>query len=124
MFFSLFKNKQADLAAPDEPPRGLEVSCAWLAANRGRVTVIDVRNPDEWAQSRMPGTELVPLPRLHELLDGRDDRANTFIVHCRSGKRSLTAVAAMRKLGFTESYSLAGGILRWAEEGLPVERGA
>jgi len=49
------------------------------------------------------------------------DKANTYYVYCRSGKRSLNTVEIMRKNGFTQSYNVEGGILKWVELNLPLK---
>jgi sulfur-carrier protein adenylyltransferase/sulfurtransferase len=82
--------------------------------------LVDVRRPDEWDLSHIPGA--LHLPQ-QELLDraaeiGPADRP--VVVYCRVGNRSLFAAAALRKAGY-DAVSLAGGIEAWAEAGLPVE---
>ena len=47
------------------------------------------------------------------------DKNKFYYVYCRSGARSAQAVQLMRDLGFSETYNLIGGILKW--EGLTVE---
>jgi rhodanese-related sulfurtransferase len=39
-----------------------------------------------------------------------------IVVHCRSGKRSMTVTTVLRSQGFTNVKSMAGGIQRWATE--------
>ena len=77
--------------------------------------IIDVREPHEWAICRIEGARLVPLgtlgSRLHEL-----DPARTYVLQCRSGVRSATALGILRKAGFPSLLNLRGGILAWARE--------
>ncbi len=49
------------------------------------------------------------------------DKSNTYYVYCRSGKRSLNTVEIMRENGFTQSYNVEGGILKWVELNLPLK---
>lgn len=76
--------------------------------------LIDCRRPDEWAQTRIDGAILVPLQdmpsRLNELSQYTD---RPVVVHCRSGKRSLQATDILRKAGFDNVRSMAGGIELW-----------
>ena len=51
------------------------------------------------------------------------DKERTYLVHCRSGARSQTALKALQKLGFLKLYHLDGGIMAWEKEGLQVEKG-
>jgi rhodanese-related sulfurtransferase len=43
---------------------------------------------------------------------------------CRSGARSAQALVLLQKAGFNELANLAGGMLRWHAEALPVEGAA
>ena len=47
-------------------------------------------------------------------------REATIILSCRSGARSALAADALRKLGFRDPVSLAGGFNGWAAAGRPV----
>lgn len=101
----------------------LEISLTvYLTTWRGTsVQVIDVREADEWETGHMAEATLVPLgeleQRCHEL-----DPAVSVVIVCRSGRRSLVAADYLQQMGFNDARSLAGGMLAWAEAGLPVER--
>jgi adenylyltransferase/sulfurtransferase len=77
--------------------------------------LIDVREPHEWEIVHIEGAELIPLgdlpARLHEL-----DSTQHYVMQCRSGKRSATAVQLLKTAGITRVKNLAGGVLAWAEE--------
>ncbi len=78
--------------------------------------VLDVREPAEYAEVNM-GAVLIPLGRvmnaqIDEIEDWKDKEV---IVHCRSGKRSLSACLVLEQLGFTNTKNLEGGILAWEE---------
>ncbi len=77
--------------------------------------LIDVREPEEYAIGRIPGSKLIPLrtvtERLHEL-----SSADEIIVHCRSGVRSGQAVEFMKQAGYRKVKNLVGGILRWSDD--------
>jgi rhodanese-related sulfurtransferase len=103
---------------PNETP---ELSIAQAAALLEQdAFLLDVREPDEHAGSRIPGATLIPLAevsgRTDELPAGRE-----IIVYCRSGGRSARATDFLREQGFSAS-NLAGGILAWEKEGRPLER--
>lgn len=81
----------------------------------GRVTVVDVREPREFAQGHIPGAILLPLGGLQGgLADLPHDRPVVAI--CLSGRRSATAVGVLVAAGFSEVYSLAGGMAAWPYE--------
>jgi rhodanese-related sulfurtransferase len=79
---------------------------------------IDVREPNEWALTRIEGASLVPMgtvpSTLHDLENKADEGA--LIVYCHHGVRSLQVVAWLRNQGIPCCYSMAGGIDRWSRE--------
>ncbi len=48
------------------------------------------------------------------------DKSKTYLIYCRSGRRSGIALDIMKELGFTEVYNILGGITQWEAEGLPT----
>ena len=105
------------------PPAALEER---LAADGGpRVQVVDVREPEEFndALGHLPGSMLVPLSTLAARLDELD-RSRPVVTVCRSGARSAQASVLLQKSGLSQVANLAGGMLRWRAEALPVEGGA
>ena len=76
--------------------------------------LVDVREPEEFADSRIPGSVLIPVAGFvdasaFKLLP----RDKEIILHCRSGIRSATCLALIQKAGFTNSRHLEGGIVAW-----------
>ncbi len=79
-----------------------------------QIDLIDVREPNEWDIGRIPTARLIPLGQLMERLNEiHGDRP--IIAYCRSGGRSATALAMLRKAGFSSARHLQGGILKWSE---------
>ena len=80
-----------------------------------KFTLIDVREPSEYAINQIPGARLIPLSvvveRAKEL-----DTADDIVVHCHFGGRSAKAVAQLQNLGFKKVKNLKGGIDAWAVE--------
>lgn len=95
-------------------------------ANQGNegFVVLDVRTSDENKEARIPnalnidwrGTDFAE--KANKL-----DKERTYLVHCRSGGRSQSALKALKKLGFLKLYHLDGGLQAWQKEGLKVEKG-
>lgn len=82
------------------------------------IRLIDVREPGEFALTRISGAELIPMgtvPSRIEHLDANADEA-TLIVFCHHGVRSLNVTCWLREQGVTACQSMAGGIDRWSEE--------
>ena len=49
------------------------------------------------------------------------DKSKTYYVYCRSGRRSLNTVEFMRENGFSKSYNVDGGIIKWTDLNLPLK---
>ncbi|HET8725386.1 MAG TPA: molybdopterin-synthase adenylyltransferase MoeB [Anaeromyxobacteraceae bacterium] len=107
------------LAVPEIEPLEL----ARLLASAGPPLLVDVREPHEWRESRIPGAVLAPLSRLDAEVPALD-RSRDVVLYCRSGVRSQDAGARLRAAGFDRVRSLAGGILRWADEVGPFRPGS
>jgi molybdopterin/thiamine biosynthesis adenylyltransferase/rhodanese-related sulfurtransferase len=78
-------------------------------------TLIDVREPEEFAGSRIPGSILIPLNELEFRLDELNPSA-TIVVHCHSGMRSARACQFLTLRGFKNVTNLKGGISEWAQQ--------
>lgn len=85
--------------------------------------VLDVRRPEEYEQTHIPGAVLIPLGKLRE--DAREELGNPatpILVYCAVGGRSLEAVKILGKMGFKNVVNLRGGIMAWKKEGYPVAK--
>ena len=98
--------------------------------------------PREARERQLRGALLVDIREAHERLSGQAEGAvaiargeleadpsrhlggadTAVLLICQLGKRSLAAAAALRAAGFAQASSIAGGTIRWAEEGLPLVR--
>ncbi len=87
----------------------------------GVVVLIDTREPHEFQEARLEGGKLVPPGLLgDEIAAAAPDKSARTILYCRSGNRSYKAAEQMQALGYENVASMAGGILAWQEQGLPV----
>jgi molybdopterin/thiamine biosynthesis adenylyltransferase/rhodanese-related sulfurtransferase len=87
----------------------------------GGVVLIDTREPHEFQEAHLDGGKLVPPGLLRdEIAAAAPDKSARTILYCRSGNRSYTAAEEMQALGYENVASMAGGILAWQEQGLPV----
>ena len=86
------------------------------------IQLIDVRESDEYtdALGHIRGARLLPLSTL-AARSGEIDRQRPVVTVCRSGARSAQAAVLLQKAGFNEVANLAGGMLRWWAQALPVE---
>jgi rhodanese-related sulfurtransferase len=104
-----------------QAPAGLAIDpvrlAAWLA-EKPALQVIDVREPYERDAGHIDGSRHVELNRLTGEA-ATIDREQPVVFYCRVGARSGMAAEAFRGSGY-EAYSLDGGLVRWAAEGLPL----
>lgn len=85
----------------------------------GEVVLVDVREPEEFAESSIQGCKLIPLGELHERADRELSKDADIVVYCAHGVRSLQAVLTLRGLGFQKLRSLEGGIAEWGNSQAP-----
>lgn len=74
--------------------------------------LLDVRQPMEHAQGRLPGSILIPLNELNYRVRELDPGKKT-IVYCRSGARSASATSFLLNNGFDEVLNMTGGIMQY-----------
>ena len=100
-----------------------EVTPAEAAGLKDKGAVlIDVREPDEVAQGSPQGAQRIVRGFLElRVEDAVPDPAQTVLVMCAGGVRSLFAAEGLRLLGYRDVRSVAGGFNRWKQDGLPVE---
>lgn len=73
--------------------------------------ILDVRETWEAEESRIPGSQNIPLGTLPDKLDDLADlKDQEIIVHCKGGGRSASAKAFLTQQGFTNVRNLLGGI--------------
>jgi len=90
----------------------------------GAYTLLDVRQPGEFEQGRIPGARLIPLPELPDRISELD-RDKPVLAYCAVGGRSRAAAQYLLGRGFKEVYNLKGGIAAWQRGKAtgPVETG-
>jgi rhodanese-related sulfurtransferase len=98
-----------------------------LAPVLAQVTLIDVREPEEFADSRIElpeGSEaarrfrLIPMAELMARVETEvPDKDDDIVIYCAHGVRSMHALMAMARMGYRRLRSLDGGICAWEERG-------
>jgi rhodanese-related sulfurtransferase len=100
------------------------VTVAAAAALRdGGAFVLDVRQPEEWAEVHIPGATLIPLGELAGRL-AEVPRDRDVLVVCRSGNRSQEGRDILRAAGYGRVTSMDGGVSEWQASGLPTASGS
>ncbi len=113
----------------------------WLADLRGRIpevspedvrklvdengadlTIVDVREGDEYRQGHVPGAIHLPRGFLELQAESKLRGAGGQIVaYCAGGVRSLFAADTLLKMGFGDVTSMTGGFTRWKQNGHPFD---
>ncbi len=103
--------------------RQVDPSDAVRIINHEDGVVLDVREDKEFVDGHILDSLHIPLGKLPNRLEELANlREKSIIVSCRSGHRSATACARLRKAGFASVYNLRGGVLAWENAGLPLQK--
>ena len=99
-----------------------ELLPAWVAEHRSRLTLLDVRSPEEFAgpDGHLADSLLIPLPEL-EARAADIPAGRPVVVVCHSGSRSALATQQLLRAGRSEVANLRGGLSRWASDGYPLD---
>jgi rhodanese-related sulfurtransferase len=84
-----------------------------------RVTLIDVREPEEYEEGHIPGVKLIPMGTIPDMANTLDPDGE-YVFICRSGRRSFYVTNYLQNLGFKKVHNFHGGMLSWTG---PIERG-
>ncbi len=92
-------------------------------ANNKELVIIDVRTLEEFDEGHLKGAINIDIKKSDfEEQINKLDTTKTYLVYCRSGRRSSNAVKIMSDKNFTSIYEISDGFLGWSENGLPVEK--
>lgn len=90
--------------------------------NQG-ATVIDVREPAEYAKGHIGDALGIPLDTLDKHLNKlAENKDKPIIVACNMGSRSPAACKKLTQQGFKTVYTLKGGMQAWEEENFPIKK--
>ncbi|MFO0680806.1 MAG: molybdopterin-synthase adenylyltransferase MoeB [Sandaracinus sp.] len=105
-----------------------QVSLEELKAEMERrepITIVDVREKDEWRQGYLPGSIHVPRGFLEMQAEQKlPDKSANVVVYCAGGIRSAFAAKSLQDLGYTRVRSANPGFNRWKDSGYPWEKPA
>jgi len=82
------------------------------------LTVLDVREPVEWAHGRIEGAVHIPLGDLVERVAEVPTETQVLVV-CKVGGRSAQATGFLVQSG-VDAVNLDGGMLEWSAAGRPM----
>jgi adenylyltransferase/sulfurtransferase len=117
-FCGVGRGTESPTAATEDKPAMREITATELKAKLDRgdnFTLVDVREPHEYAIARIPGSKLIPLGTVAERASELDPNAE-IVLQCKGGVRSAQALATLQEKGFKNLVNLKGGILAWSDE--------
>ncbi len=79
------------------------------------ITLLDVREPSEYAVSHISGCKLIPLGELLQRAENELSKEGPIVIYCAHGIRSMRGLLALKQLGYQNLRSLEGGIAAWEE---------
>ena len=103
-----------------EPFKRIDIETAKQMIASGDVQIVDVRQPEEYAQGHVPGAVLIPLATVMSRIDQISADKDVIMV-CGVGERSAVAAEMAAALGRTRLHNLEGGTTAWIKQGNPVE---
>ncbi len=101
-----------------------EVDPAEVSEHLGNgITLIDVRESEEWDAGHIPGAKHVPRGYLESRVEAAaPDKDQRVVIYCASGQRSALAADTLQQLlGYSNVSSMTGGITLWKDRGYDVE---
>jgi glyoxylase-like metal-dependent hydrolase (beta-lactamase superfamily II)/rhodanese-related sulfurtransferase len=81
--------------------------------------LVDVREPWEFAQARVPGAVNIPLGQLAARLNELNPEQPVAVI-CAHGNRSQSGAALLGQRGFKKVYNVLGGTAGWQQAGLEL----
>ena len=85
--------------------------------------VLDVREPDEFKAGHIEGAVNVPIRTLAKnVATLPQDKATPITVVCKSGIRAAYGTMTLKLLGYTNVKDVAGGMLAWEKDSLPITK--
>lgn len=93
-----------------------------VASNKYKL--IDVRTTEEYNVGHLKGASQSDYYQTQEFSNYLDklNKKDRYLIYCRTGHRSGSALKIMQDKGFSYAYDLAGGYNSWISNGLPVEQ--
>ena len=102
-------------SALSAPERSESITATELAADAGKVQLIDVREPFEAEIARIDGATLIPLGSLRDSIEQISTEL-PIVVHCHHDSRSRVAARMLQQLGIKDVRWLEGGIDAWSRQ--------
>jgi rhodanese-related sulfurtransferase len=104
--------------------RELTIDQVWSKLSKGeRFHFVDTREDDEWRAGHAKGAVHIGKGVLERDVETKiPDKNAEIVLYCGGGFRSALAADALRQMGYTNVFSMDGGIKGWREKKLPEEK--
>jgi rhodanese-related sulfurtransferase len=90
---------------------------------REKLTLIDVREDNEWARGHLPGAVHLGKGIIErDIEQAFPDKQAQLVLYCGGGFRSALVADNLQKMGYTNVISMDGGWGGWTAAGYPVEK--
>lgn len=110
----------------DAKSRIRELSIDQVKAKRDRgdkFHLVDVREESEYAKDHLPGAVHLGKGVIERDIEQRiPDPGAEIVLYCGGGFRSALAADNLQKMGYTNVFSMDGGVRGWRERGFPFTR--
>lgn len=101
----------------------IEPNDAAKKAETGEAIIIDVRDREEWDEGHIPNAVHLSRGTIELDIEEKVPDPNAVIIcHCGGGGRSALAAESLRKMGYKNVRSMAGGLKAWKASGLPTTK--
>ena len=88
---------------------------------REKFTLVDVREDNEWAKDHVTGAVHLGKGVIERDAEERLPNKNAeIILYCGGGFRSALAADNLQTMGYTNVFSMDGGIRDWRDKGYPL----
>ena len=94
----------------------------WLAdSTRPHPLILDVRTPDEYAVSHLPGAKLLEPGTPVKICERKFGRPKQAVLYCSVGYRASEMARELTRAGWKDVAVLRGSIFQWVNENRPLE---
>lgn len=89
--------------------------------NEGQSVFLDVRDENEYKAGHLLNARSMPVNKLAERIHEIEKyKEKDLVIYCDNGMRTSRAVSKLKKSGFTQLHTLAGGLVAWEKANLPT----
>jgi rhodanese-related sulfurtransferase len=94
-----------------------------LQSSGDKFTLIDVREDNEWSAGHAAGALHIGKGVIERDIESKVAQKDTkLVLYCSGGNRSALAADSLMKMGYSNVFSLAGGLGAYKSAGLPIEK--